>query len=91
MPRPSRPDRNPRRKLERLLGAAMLAAWLAGCGITAEYGVTDKKAEQELFFKCLEKLPAGPVDAHYNDWAEVVEECGAQARAMTWGCVKNCG
>ena len=74
-----------------LIGAFLLTAVLAGCGDVAEYGVTDKKAEQELFFRCLEKLPVGPVTAHYNDWSEVVEECGKRARSMTWGCVKNCG
>ena len=74
-----------------LIGASMLSAVLAGCDVGAEYGVTDSKAEQELFFRCMEKLPAGPVAAHYNDWSEVVAECGKRARAMTWGCVKNCG
>ncbi len=74
-----------------LIGASMLTAVLAGCGINDEYGVLDEKARQELFFKCMEKLPAGPVATQYNDWSEVVEECGNQARSMTWGCVKNCG
>ena len=88
---PERPVTSQLRKAGRRIGAAMLAALLAGCGITAEYGVTDKKAQQELFFECLEKLPAGPVSAHYNDWAEVVKECRAAAREMMWGCVNNCG
>lgn len=74
-----------------IIGAFMLTAVLAGCDVVAEYGVTDKKAQQELFFKCMEKLPVGPVASHYNDWSEVVNECGTQARNMTWGCVKNCG
>lgn len=73
-----------------LIGASMLTAVLAGC-MPAEYGSTNDKMRQELFFKCMEKLPAGPVATQYNDWAEVVEECGTQALNMTWGCVKNCG
>ena len=74
--------------MNRLLLASIL---LAGCGGVAQYGVTDKKEQQVLFFKCMESLPAGPVATKYNDWAEVVDECGVQSRSMTWGCVKNCG
>ena len=50
----------------------------------------DEKLRAELFFKCLKHLPAGPVAAKYNDWDEVVAECGAQARQMSFKCVKNC-
>jgi hypothetical protein len=72
------------------IGMLVLFSLLVGCGIDSQYGVTDKKAEQELFFKCMEKVPPGPVATHYNDWSEVIEECGQQAQKMTWGCVKNC-
>lgn len=44
--------------------------------------VTDNTVREKLFFSCLSQLPKGPQSVHYNDWAEVVEECGTQARQM---------
>ena len=37
--------------------------------------VTDQCARREIFQQCLKLLPAGPVQAKYNDWDEVVEAC----------------
>jgi len=44
--------------------------------------VTDNTERKKLFFSCLSQLPKGPQSVHYNDWAEVLEECGTQARQM---------
>jgi hypothetical protein len=30
----------------------------------------------------MRSLPAGPQAAKYNDWSEVVSECGTQAQAL---------
>lgn len=30
----------------------------------------------QVFEKCMKLLPAGPEQTKYNDWAEVVSECG---------------
>ena len=76
------------RSTHRCVAVAILFV-LAGCG-QPEYGVTSKAVEQELFFRCLAALPAGPVESHYNDWAEVIAECGARARTLAWGCTANC-
>lgn len=54
------------------------------------YGTTDNKLRQDLFMKCLKAVPVGPLATKYNDWSEVVSECGAQAKDMTWGCIRNC-
>jgi len=43
---------------------------------------TDQELRQELFFKCLEKIPKGPSYTKYNDWAEVIEECDSAAYHM---------
>lgn len=71
-----------------LIAASLSTALLGGC--TAEFGVVDEKLRQELFFKCMQVAPAGPQSTKYNDWAELVEECGRQARYMTTKCIKNC-
>ena len=35
--------------------------------------------QREIFNECMKMLPAGPVATKYNDWDEVVRECGKQA------------
>lgn len=40
---------------------------------------TDQCMRAELFKSCMASLPAGPVATDYNDWQEVVDECGTQA------------
>jgi hypothetical protein len=37
----------------------------------------------ELFEKCMKLLPEGPKETHYNDWSEVIKECGTQAYYMS--------
>lgn len=38
--------------------------------------IHDMCLQREIFKECLESLPAGPISTHYNDWDEVVKECG---------------
>lgn len=61
---------------------ALLA--LAGCEGTTHPSMTvenAKRAEiyEQAFAACMKSLPAGPEQAHYNDWAEVVEQCQTTA------------
>lgn len=41
---------------------------------------TDQCLRAELFAKCMAAIPAGPISPKYNDWDEVVGECGSAAR-----------
>lgn len=43
----------------------------------------------ELFKQCMSVLPVGPAATKYNDWQEVVEECGDQAKSMSWRITKS--
>ena len=54
---------------------------LAGCD--AQKAVADQCLRQDLFYKCLAALPAGPVATKYNDWSEVVSECKSAAYYMS--------
>lgn len=74
-----------------LFPLAVLIACDAKSLASPKFDVVDKKIRQELFFRCLKSLPAGPASTKYNDWDEVIEECGDQAYRMTVVCVKNCG
>lgn len=39
---------------------------------------------QELFFKCLDRIPEGPKSiGNYNDWNEVVAECRKSATYLS--------
>ena len=40
---------------------------------------TDQKLRREIFKECLGSVPAGPQSTVYNDWDELVSECGDQA------------
>jgi hypothetical protein len=64
---------------------------IAGCdAFEAPVYHEDPKLRQEIFFKCMQSLPAGPQSTKYNDWDEVVSECGSQAYYLAKSCVKNC-
>ena len=43
----------------------------------------DSKERAASFENCLKLLPASPQFTHYNDWDEVVSECGKQASINT--------
>ena len=38
--------------------------------------IHDMCLQREIFKECMDSLPAGPTSTHYNDWDEVVKECG---------------
>lgn len=59
-----------------LLGCLLLSA----CdNIGPLLTITDQEKRHRYFQECLTALPAGPDNTKYNDWDEVVEECGHQA------------
>lgn len=63
-------------------------ALLTGCS-QPDYQ-PDQAKREELFFHCMQALPRGPDKTVYNDWDEVITECGSQAYQMAMHCVKNC-
>lgn len=54
------------------------AVLLAGCSDAPSDG-PDQCLRAELFKACMAILPAGPLATKYNDWNEVVSECGNAA------------
>ena len=74
--------------------AILLALALTACGQhsseTTAYAsdtddviVTDQCLKREIFTECMKILPAGPQATHYNDWDEVVSQCGREALWMS--------
>jgi len=75
------------------LAALACAVALAGCDdrqqeVAKRTEAYDQCARAELFQACLAAVPAGPQATKYNDWDEVVSECGTQARTMSVRPVK---
>lgn len=68
-----------------------LCVLLAGCyqpppdpNIGCKY---DQDIRRDIFMECLRVVPQGPAATKYNDWSEVVDECGEQAKYMSLrGC-----
>jgi len=57
---------------------------VSGCTPVSDDVIQARKdLKIELFEKCMRLLPDGPQTTKYNDWAEVVEECGRQAYNMS--------
>jgi len=54
---------------------------LAGCD-EMKGPVVNQEIRERLFFQCLERIPKGPEQTKYNDWDEVISECGTQAYYM---------
>ena len=48
-----------------------------------ESRVANQCLRREIFNECMKILPAGPISTKYNDWDEVVSECGNQAYYMS--------
>ena len=65
----------------------MLSLLLAACSKDDKPFIDERVANQclrrELFNECMKMLPAGPLATKYNDWDEVVAECGSQAYYMS--------
>jgi len=64
------------------LGMFIAAAFTIAAAMTANAAsaemVLDQCKREELFFKCMQMVPKGPDSTKYNDWDEVVAECGQQ-------------
>jgi len=60
----------------------VVALLLTACDNSPKWEV-NQKLRREIFNECLNNLPAGPNATMYNDWAEVVSECGQQAYYMS--------
>lgn len=77
----------------RRIGLMVLLLSIVGCGdnpFKEPVYLTDKTLQRQLFFECLERIPSGPKVTTYNDWAEVVEECGRQTTYLARRCVDKC-
>jgi hypothetical protein len=61
-----------------VLALAVAALALVGCA-QQDTAVIDQCLRREIFAQCLSAVPPGPQDTKYNDWSEVVSECGSQA------------
>lgn len=60
----------------------ILVVLLAGCSeapTPQPSRYPDQALRREIFEMCLKTVPAGPAQTKYNDWDEVVAECGSQA------------
>lgn len=60
--------------MKKLLFMMLSAIFLSGCDEIAP-PKPDQKLRNEIFERCLQKLPAGPTTTMYNDWDEVVNSC----------------
>lgn len=58
---------------------AALVLLLSACSQSPDRLVSDQCLRVTLFQQCLAHLPAGPMSTKYNDWSEVVSECGSQS------------
>jgi hypothetical protein len=63
---------------KRLIFVAIACAMLTACA-PPKGPDPDQKVRREIFIECLRTVPNGPQATKYNDWSEVVSECGSQA------------
>ena len=65
----------------------LLPLFLIACSKNDKPFIDDRVSnlclQREIFNECMKMLPAGPVATKYNDWDEVVSECGNQAYYMS--------
>jgi len=65
----------------------LLPLLLIACGKDDKPFIDERVANQclrrEIFNECMKILPAGPLATKYNDWDEVVNQCGRQAYYMS--------
>jgi hypothetical protein len=52
---------------------------LSGCSEPYCPYESNTERREKIFNECLEKVPDGPEQTHYNDWSEVVAQCGDEA------------
>lgn len=58
---------------------------LSGCSVehSESRTVIDQCLRSQLFDRCVKTIPSGPLATRYNDWDEVIEVCGNQARSQS--------
>lgn len=72
------------KKLVIALSILIALLTVAGCTPVSDDVIQERKTLRiELFEKCMQLLPDDPQTTKYNDWAEVIEECGTQAYYMS--------
>ena len=66
-----------------LLAVSVLA--LTACSVehTESKTVVDQCLRAQLFDRCVKIIPPGPLATRYNDWDEVIGECGGQALSQS--------
>jgi hypothetical protein len=75
----------------RIATLAIYCALVAGCDKPPPNTLArcqyDQDIRRDIFMECLRVVPQGPAATKYNDWSEVVNECGDQAGYMSLrGC-----
>ena len=66
-------------KRTQVFALAVVALGLAGCDRPTQQ-IIDRCMQNEIFERCLARVPPGPQVAHYGDWDEVVDSCNSSAR-----------
>ena len=66
-----------------LLAVSVLT--LTACSVEHQESktVVDQCLRAQLFDRCLKTIPQGPLATKYNDWDEVVNECGGHSRSQS--------
>jgi hypothetical protein len=67
------------KKLLLILSVLVLTACSEEVPIMKNAHISDQCQRAVIFQQCMQVLPAGPLATKYNDWDEVVSECGRQA------------
>lgn len=62
---------------------ALVMLVLAGCDVPKP-PQPNQDIRERIFFQCLAAIQKGPEQTKYNDWQEVVNECGHQAYYMSF-------
>lgn len=60
------------------LALVIVAKCLSGCE-AFEPVKNNQELRTKIFMECLDKIPEGPRQTHYNDWSEVVDSCDSAA------------
>ncbi len=55
------------------------AILLTGCADKPTDLGIDQCLRNKIFYECLERIPKGPENVHYNDWSEVIDTCSSAA------------
>lgn len=67
-----------------LLAVSILILTACSAEVKESKTVVDQCLRAQLFDRCLKTIPQGPLATKYNDWDEVVNECGGQSRSQSY-------